>query len=409
TVGAAYRGAQTNIVRSIAVGGEAPREKPTWGIRLATQLGLPIVLALGVNDLFVKPFRSLMTGLNLTLGVIGIVFGLTLNETLRTYRTSPALLGLVHDATVSRSRASDQETRHLLEITPGVEAYYSEALVEAETQQGQSFQIRAIEGDLDAFPFKVQRGQFFRPYAYEVLAGNGFLDWQGLSVGDEVMLTFEERESRSLAWRIVGQYPEPTNAGQMLMLSLPVAARWASQAEPNTYFLKLAEECDPDRVRTYLTRNSGGDLGLTLTEQAIPDDVSSLQVAVFVLAAMLIGIALINVFNTSLLAMQEKTRDIGVLKTLGMTPSQLEAAGNTSAGVLGLLAAAIGVPTGYLLTRGLLASLSKTYGFGSVHVTLSLNAMGLLTPVMIVVSMAGSAIPVRRAARLPIVEVLRNE
>jgi putative ABC transport system permease protein len=92
-----------------------------------------------------------------------------------------------------------------------------------------------------------------------------------------------------------------------------------------------------------------------------------------------------------------------------MTPSQLEAAGNTSAGVLGLLAAAIGVPTGYLLTRGLLASLSKTYGFGSVHVTLSLNAMGLLTPVMIVVSMAGSAIPVRRAARLPIVEVLRNE
>ena len=409
TWSAARRGARASIVKSIAVGAEAPRRRPAWGTRLASRIRMPVVLMLGVNDLSARPLRSLMTGLNLTLGVIGIVFGLTLNETLRTYRTSPALLGLVHDATVSRSRASDQETRHLLEMAPGVEAFYSEALIGAQTQQGQTFQIRAIEGDLDAFPFKVQRGRFFQPHVHEVMAGRGFLDWQGLSVGDEVRLTFKEREGRSLSWRIVGQYPEPTNAGQMLMLSLPVAAQWAGPFEPNTYFLKLAEECDPDRLRRYLTRNSGDDLGLTLTEQAIPDDVFSLQIAVFVLAAMLIGIALINVFNTSLLAMQEKTRDIGVLKTLGMTPPQLEAAGNTSAGLLGLLAASIGVPTGYLLTRGLLASLSRTYGFGSVHVTLSLSAMGLLTPVMIVVSMAGSAIPVRRAARLSIVEVLRNE
>ena len=69
----------------------------------------------------------------------------------------------------------------------------------------------------------------------------------------------------------------------------------------------------------------------------------------------------------------------------------------------------MGVPAGYPLTRGLLAGLSERYGFGSVHVTFSSVAMGLLIPLMILVSMAGSAIPVRRAARVSIVEVLRNE
>jgi putative ABC transport system permease protein len=409
TLGAAYQGARANIVKSIAVGVEAPRQQPTWGIRLASRLGLSIVFAMGVNDLFARPFRSLMTGLNLTLGVIGIVFGLTLNETLNTYRAKPALLGVVHDATVSRLRASDRETRHLLERAPGVEAFYSEALIKAETPQGLSFQMRAVEGDLVEFPFKIERGRFFQSNSYEAVAGLGLLDWQRLGVGDELTVTFDGRYRRPVTWSIVGQYPEPANAGQMMMVSLPAASRWAGQVEPNTYFLKLADNCDVGRLSEYLKRNTDDDLNLTLTEQAIPDDVLYLQVAIFLLAAILIGIALINVFNTSLLATQEKTRDIGILKTVGMTPRQVAAMGNSSAAFLGFIAATLGIPLGFLLTRSLLGSLSKTYGFGNVHVALSVIHVGLLIPLMVLVSIGGSAIPVRRASQLPIVSVLREE
>jgi putative ABC transport system permease protein len=409
TLGAAYRGARTNIVKSIAIGAEAPRAKPSWGVQLANRLAAPIVLAMGLNDLFAKPFRSLMTGLNLTLGVIGIVFGLTLNETLSTYRARPALLGLVHDATVSRSMSSHRETRHLLERAQGVSAFYSEAVIEAETPEGLSFQVRAVEGDLTAFPFKIQQGRFFQPNSYEAVAGRGLLDWQELSVGDELVVTFDRRDRQPVTWRIVGQYPEPTNAGQMMMVSLPVATRWAGHVEPTTYFLKLADNCDAAYLKAYLKRSTGDDLSLTLTDQAIPDDVIYLQMAIFALAAILIGIALINVFNTSLLATQEKIRDIGILKTLGMTPRQVAAMGNTSAALLGLIAAVAGVPLGFVLTRTLLASLSQTYGFGTVHVSLSVGYVGLLIPLMVAISVAGSALPVRRAARLSIVRVLRQE
>lgn len=408
TLSAAYRGARANIIESIAVGAEAPQERPAWGVKLATRLGLPIVLGMGLNDLAAKPLRSLMTGINLTLGVIGIIFGLTLNDTLDTYRARPALMGLVHDAMVTRRETSDGKTRHLLDRAQGVEAFYGEALLDVESQQGHAFQVRAVDGDVDSFPFKIQRGRFFEPNTYEAVAGRGLLTWLGLEVGDELTLTFEGHSNRPVTWRIVGQYPEPTNEGEMMMVSLSTAARWVRQVEPDTYFLKLTDDCSTAELKQFLKGNSAEDLNLTLIEQAIPDDVRYLQMAIFALAIILIGIALINVFNTSLLAMQEKTRDVGILKTLGMTPAQVMAMVNASAGLLGLGAAVVGVPLGFALTRTLLASLSQTYGFGKVHVALNLLYVGLLIPLAVLVSLAGSIVPARRAARLPIVNVLRQ-
>ena len=280
--------------------------------------------------------------------------------------------------------------------------------MDVETQAGHSFSVRAVEGDLDAFPFRIEEGRFFRPDTYEAVAGRGLLDWLGIDVGDQVTVTFDGHQRRYVTWEIVGQYPEPTNEGEMLMVSLPTARRWAREAEPDTYFLKLADTLRTIGLKRYLKDNSADDLNLTLTRQAIPDDVVYLQMAIFVLAAVLIGIALINVFNTSLLAMQEKTRDIGILKTLGMTPAQVTAMTNTSAGVLGLLAALLGVPLGYALTQGLLASLSHTYGFGTVHMALNSLYVGLLVPSAVALSVAGSLIPGRRAAKLSIVSVLRG-
>jgi len=409
TLGAAYRGARANIIKSMAIGAEAPRKRSSRGIRLTARLGLPIVFALGLNDLFAKPFRSIMTGFNLVLGVMGIVFGLTLNETLETYRARPALMGIVQDAMVTRRRTSDRKTRHLLREAPGVEAFYSEALLDVESEPGQSFQVRAIEGDLAAFPFQIQEGRFFRPDTHEAVVGRGLLNWLGLEIGDELTITFDEGPNRPATWRIVGQYPEPTNSGEMMMVSLPTATRWVRGAEPDTYFLRLVEGSRTAHLKEYLKHASDEDLNVMLTKEAIPDDVLSLQFAIFALAVILIGIALINVFNTSLLAMQEKTRDIGILKTLGMTPNQVMAMLNTSAGLLGLIAALTGIPLGFALTQRLLGTLSETYGFGEVHTALNLLYVGLLVPLMIVVSIAGSVFPGRRAAGLSIVTVLRDE
>jgi putative ABC transport system permease protein len=409
TLSSAYRAARANIIKAIAVGAEAPRKKLAWPVRLATRLGLPTTFILGLNDVFAKPFRSFLTGLNLTLGVIGIVFGLTLNETLDNYRADPSLLGIVYDAHVTRDRTSDAKTQRTLRRAPGVSAIYGEYLLEAETLDGRAFQVRAVEGDLEAFPFRFSQGRTFEPHTYEVAAGRGLLDWLGLEVGDELTLVLGEEKDRPTTWHIVGQYPEPVNAGQMLMASLPTVKRTVRHAEPRTYYLRLEPNADTARLRRYLEPRPDADLNLTLVGQAIPSVVVYLQLAILGLAAILIGIALINVFNTSLMAMQEKLRTIGVLKTVGMTPAQVMLMINTTAGLLGLLASGVGIPLGRFLTRSTLLTLSRTYGFGKVEVTLGLVYVLLLPPLMVGISMLGSSIPGRHAARLVIVDVLRSE
>ena len=409
TLGAAYRGAQANIIRSIAVGAEPPHKKLPLGVRLAARLGLPMVIVLGISDIFAKPLRSFMTGLNLTLGMIGVVFGLTLNETLNAYKTDPSLLGVVYDAVVTRESTSDQKTRHLLSKAPGVEAFYAEYVAEAKTLAGQSFNVRAIEGDLGSFPFRIEKGELLQPNTNEAIAGRGLLDWLGLEIGDEITVTFKERENRPVTWQIVGQYLEPSNAGQMLMVNLSTVTHVVKQAEPDTYSLKLAPDLDSEQLKWYIKSRQDSDLNITFVAQAIPNEVIYVQLAIFALSIILIGIALINVFNTSLLAMREKIRTVGILKTVGMTPTQVMTMVNTSAGYLGFLATVLGTPIGLLLTQALLNILSISYGFSEIHATLGVLHILSLAPLMVLISIAGSTIPGRWAAKMSIVQVLRSE
>jgi putative ABC transport system permease protein len=115
------------------------------------------------------------------------------------------------------------------------------------------------------------------------------------------------------------------------------------------------------------------------------------------------------VFNSSLLAVQERVRVIGILKSVGMTPAQTVAMINTTAGVLGFVASILGVPVGLLFTGAVLSNLSRAYGFGQVRISLSPIYILLLPPLMVGVSILGSWLPGRRAARLDIVTVLRSE
>jgi putative ABC transport system permease protein len=409
TMGAAYKGARANIIKAIATGAEAPPKKPFWAVTWAAKSGLPMVFVLGLNDVFARPLRSFMTGLNLTLGVIGIVFGLTLNQTIEAYLLNPALFGITYDAVVSREETSDGRTKHLLQRAPGVEAFYCQHLAEVETTDGKKFQIRALEGELAVFPFRVSKGRFFQPNTYEAVAGKGLLDWLGLSVGEKITVILDGRHERPIAFEIVGQYSEPANAGQMLMVSLPAVIRFDKEVKPDTYHLKLSPNANIAQLKQYLEPRPGADLNLSLTTEAIPGGIIYLKLGVFALASILIGIALVNVFNTTLLAMREKLRVIGVLKTLGMTPVQVVTMAGVTAGSLGLLATGLGIPLGLAFTKGLLIALSDFYGFGEVKVSFNFVYVFLLIPLMIGISILGSYFPGRQAAKLSIVSVLRGE
>jgi putative ABC transport system permease protein len=406
---AAARGAQANIIKSIAIGAEAPTKKMFWGARLAEYLGAPVVLVLGLNDIFVRPLRSFLTGLNLTLGVVGIVFGLALTDTIQTFRENPALLGIVYDAIVTRQQVSDNLSQRLLTKAPGVEAFYGELQIKAWTLDEKTFKVRAVEGNLDYFPFQILDGRFFQPETNEATAGKGLLDWLGLSIGDTITVNLENKDGPQVFWVIVGVYPEPADTGQRLMVNLSSVNRLVKINRPNTYYLKLSPNADIPAIRSFLAPQKKSDLSLVTVGEAIPDSVIYLQLAIFALAGILIAIAIVNVLIMSLLTAQEKLRVIGILKTVGMTPAQIVYMFNITAASLGTLAVFVGIPLGLVMTQKLLTMLSNSFGFGRISVSLNPAQALALIPFIIVVSVVGSYIPARWAAHLFIVQVLRKE
>ena len=406
---AATRGTRANIIKSIAIGAEAPNKKMFWGARMANALGAPTSIVLGLNDMFVKPFRSFLTGLNLVLGVIGIVFGLALSDTIKTYKENPALLGIVYDAIVTRQGVSDNLTRRRLTDVPGVASFYGELQVNAWTADESTFKVRAVEGALDDFPFQILEGRFLQSGTNEAIAGKGLLTWLGLKVGDTITLRLEEKDGPAATWLIVGVYPEAGDAGQRLMVDLSSLDRLVKNNDPTTYYLKLHPGADIPSIRSYLAPRKDSEMSLATVGEAIPDSVIYLQVAIFALAGILIAIALVNVLIMSLLAAQEKMRTIGILKTVGMTPAQVIAMFNTTAASLGAMAVIIGIPLGLLVTRYMLSVMSDSFGFGKISVSLDPAQAVILIPFIVIVSIFGSYLPARWAANLFIVRVLRKE
>jgi len=406
---AATRGARANIIKSIAIGAEAPARKMFWGARLAEHLGAPVVLVLGLNDIFVRPLRSFLTGINLMLGVIGIVFGLTLTDTIQAFRENPALLGIVYDAIVTRQQVSDNLSQRLLTKAPGVDAFYGEIQIKAWTPDEKTFKVRAVEGNLDYFPFQILEGRFFQPGTNEAIAGKGLLDWLGVGIGDTITVNLENKDGPQVIWVIVGVYPEPADAGQRLMVNLSSVNRLVKINQPNTYYLKLNPTADIPAIRSFLAPQKKSDLNLVTVGEAIPESVIYLQLAIFALAGILIAIAIVNVLIMSLLTAQEKLRVIGILKTVGMTPTQIVYMFNITAASLGTIAVFIGIPVGLIMTQNLLTLLSNSFGFGRISVSMNPAQAFVLIPFIIVVSVVGSYIPARWAAHQFIVQVLRKE
>jgi ABC-type lipoprotein release transport system permease subunit len=376
---------------------------------MAERAGAPMPIVLGINDVFVKPFRSLLTGVNLALGVMGIIFGLALTGTIESYRQTPALLGIVYDATVTRAESSDSRAQRLIAQSPGVEAYYGETLLEVKTLDGQSLKMRAVEGQLDAFPFVILNGRFFQSAGNEALAGKGLMDWLGLKVGDSITLILDEDKGLQATWRIVGEYPEPADAGQRLMVNLSSVSTLVRHADPSTYYLKFAPSASPDEIRAFLAPRRDSDLNFTLMEDAIPSTVIYLQLAIFMLAGVMIGIAIVNILIMSLLSAQEKLRVVGILKTVGMTPFQVIAMFSTTAAFLGLISMLVGVPAGMALTKNLLNLMASSTGFGQISVSLDMLTVLWLIPFTLFISVLGSFLPARWAARMHIVKILRQE
>ncbi|MDX6486030.1 MAG: putative transport system permease protein, partial [Gaiellaceae bacterium] len=126
---------------------------------------------------------------------------------------------------------------------------------------------------------------------------------------------------------------------------------------------------------------------------------------IYVLLALSVIVSLFGIVNTLALAVFERTREIGMLRAVGMTRRQARRMIRHEAMMTSLLGAALGLPVGIVLaalaTRGL-----HTYGL-----TLSVPVPSLVTFVLLslTVGVLAAVLPARRAGKLNVLAALSYE
>ena len=134
--------------------------------------------------------------------------------------------------------------------------------------------------------------------------------------------------------------------------------------------------------------------------------------AAVVLTLVLGAVAALGVFNTVVLNARERRRDLGMLKSIGMTPRQVTVLLVTSMGALGVLGGLIGVPVGIGVHQLVVPAMAHAGQADAVDILMNVYhapLLALLALTGVVIAVLGAVVPARGAARLSIATVLHNE
>ena len=140
-----------------------------------------------------------------------------------------------------------------------------------------------------------------------------------------------------------------------------------------------------------------------ITEQ--DEEFNQFLIMLYVLLALSVIISIFGMINTLALAVFERTRELGMLRAVGMTRWQARTMIGSESVITALIGAAIGLPLGMFLA----ALVTKALEQYEVRYAIPLLPLVAFALVAVVVGVVAAIMPARRAARLNVLEALQYE
>jgi putative ABC transport system permease protein len=234
---------------------------------------------------------------------------------------------------------------------------------------------------------------------------------RSLRVGDPLAMTFPRDGDQQL--RVVGVMSD--RSAQALstsyVLSLGTYAAHYSEDVDATVYVDLARGVDEASARSALAAAVRDFPNAQVRDQAEAAAARAAAVEqVLGLVTVLLGfavlIALLGITNTLALSIVERTREIGLLRAVGMTRRQLRWMVRAEAVLVAAVAVVVGVVLGLGLAAATLAGLSAGT---EVVLEVPVGQLSAVVVVAVVAGLAAGLLPARRAARLDVLAAVATQ
>lgn len=232
----------------------------------------------------------------------------------------------------------------------------------------------------------------------------------GLKVGDSLSLATKTGPRPFEVGAIVVDF---YNQGLVIHGSWRDMKRHFRIEDAQAFMLKVDDQSHLDDVKARIENTFGDRYHLVVeSNQSLKQRASQLMEQAFsmfdVLALIAMIVAFLGISNTLTMNVLERTQEIGMLRSIGMTRHQVLSTIMAEAGALGLLGGILGVLFGLVLSRLLLAAMASMSGYS---ITFALPVARVILGLLIAIAVAHLAaiLPSRQAARVEILEAIRFE
>ena len=407
---------------------------PTLARPVVAVLGLPFRLLrpagrLAVRNIVHNPRRTANTSGALMVGMALVCAGATLAASFNAStadeidRSLKADL-LVQPATMSSSntKLSSEKAKELAAIDGVKETSSYTLYVNAVTKPDGSQNPAATSLVIDpatyssAYDIRVTSGSLSDLDATHVAVNKN----ENLKMGDKVTLTGPNGSVEAT----VGAIVDPKGIGGTYFYSPKVAAAVGSWTSPGT-------STDPDHVLDaplgmLLTLEDGANLDTVRhkAEDIVADTyqysvndanqlsdkvgqrINQMLAVLYGLLGLSIVIAILGIVNTLVLSVSERTREIGLMRAVGLGKTQLAGEIITESVLTSLYGTVLGGATGVVLAAALKKILEDQ---GLTSLSIPWNQMVGMLALSVVVGIIAALWPALRASRLPVLDAIATE